>query len=992
MGAKADVDAVWAALKARTAPSRPAAAAAAPPPPAAGPTGRSTGRAAGGAGAGAGAAPEPTAGAELQYESVEDLEERLQRHLNALQDPEQRARARALQAVERLLLGPAGPAQDLLEQAAADFVGKALLKRLADPAGACREKAAALLIALVGAAPACAQPLLPYGFPVLEERFHLAGGSEPRPLVECAAYLQAHSHTKRIDIADLRERAAAKGAPAEASEEVRLLLVQLLRAFVQHADGGLGPYATDCIELLLTAAQDPFHEVMIAACGVVELLVEVLGQRLWQVSKALVAAYAPLLAHRRNKVRVAALKAVGAVMPLGAHETLLDLTSFVDPNLVSIKSFYGNELRINYMGVLASDQSAAVRKQFLHTLGTWLTTLRERLDHEARLVPYVLSGLIDPSAEIQAAALEWVGRLGEQYVADHEADLKDKLYYMPEEAHGHGWMLTGIHRAIEEGRLALPSPFAGRPSLGSRLLVQAHFKAMLHAILREFEAWKEEPKRKAARLLLVLLVYVEEYVSEHLHILLPAFCKAMGDPETSRFIVESSELVGRYVETGLAMHVLAPLAREGRELAARARAFRVLAGLARGTGFAGTMKAHAGEALALLRDAELVRTEDTQCKVAALDALRALADVAGDAICRDAATCGAAVEALLLLGSSPSGAHGARPPPPPAALADEALATLAARGGTSAGALARRHLAALLAGLDPPRSLQALLETSCLVRLAALVNAGGDAGAGTGGGVAAADATALLDKLLAAAALPTLGAQAAGEVAAAVAAAVDLGCAAGHLGGAAVRAAVGGLAGRAAAGAPRPAAALELRTVDTLLDYCASEALDVAPWFGPELLAQLLAPAAAAGSAEAARLAAVRAVASLARCTLGREVAPGLAAAGLAALQDRLADASDAVRGAALEAAAVCTRCWGAPPASTAAAAAADRGVLEGLAGALARHVPEESLDAGLAEPLQLALECLQDAAPGVLEQCVLAPPCDAGRHLREAAQRVVAA
>ena len=52
----------------------------------------------------------------------------------------------------------------------------------------------------------------------------------------------------------------------------------------------------------------------------------------------------------------------------------------------------------------------------------------------------------------------------------------------------------------------------------------------------------------------------------------------------------------------------------------------------------------------------------------------------------------------------------------------------------------------------------------------------------------------------------------------------------------------------------------------------------------------------------------------------------------------------------------------------------------------------EESLDASLAEPLELALECLQDAAPGELEQCVLAPPCNAGRHLREAAQRVVAA
>ena len=56
---------------------------------------------------------------------------------------------------------------------------------------------------------------------------------------------------------------------------------------------------------------------------------------------------------------------------------------------------------MNFCGKLAADPHPAVRREFLSLLGDWMTGLRERLDHEARLLPYVLSALNDEAPEIQ---------------------------------------------------------------------------------------------------------------------------------------------------------------------------------------------------------------------------------------------------------------------------------------------------------------------------------------------------------------------------------------------------------------------------------------------------------------------------------------------------------------------------------------------------------------------------------------------------------------
>ena len=726
-----DVGSVWAALKAREAPRG------------AGDAGAARARA-GGAGGGGGGGPasapaaekgvpqgadgalsEGVTSLEIGFEDADDMEEKLRRDLNVLKarGGDLSARLAVLRRLEGVVRGADN---ETLEAALVGFLGKALLKALDDPAGRCREAAAAVLLEALAEAPDSIQPLLPYAFPIIGERLGLVGGSEARPLVECAAHILQHSHTQRVDIADLRERARAKGSAREPSEEVRLLCMKVLHALVKGVGTGLGPYVPDCLEILLSAAQDNFYEVMIEACAVQVTLAGALGHRLHQVSKVLVAAFAPLLCQRRSRVRVAALRAISAVMPFGAHETLLDLTSFVDPNLVSIKSFYKSDARINYMGVLAKDPSTAVRQEFLDVVGGWLTNLNERLDHEPRLLPYVLSGLTDPVASIQASALEWVRVLGEQHVGDNEQEFKDKLRYMPREAHGHGWMLSSVLRAIEEGSLALPPPFTERPSLGCRALVQTRFVAMMHGIIRDFEQWQEAPKLKAAQLLQALLVYVEEYVTEHLHVLVPALAKAIvsTDGEVRECVNGCCRLIGQYVETAVLLHVISSAAGAGLELPQRKAFLKVLTSVISGSKFSGSAGKHVEEILDLISDDAILKSEALDTRTIATELMQALVEAAEEKFARDDQAFEDAALVLLQLGSP-------RSPSKDAKSSGEAKAVLEHLASSRSGApeeVLRQFGARLLGRILPMESMRPEVDVLAFTHFISLAFHGSSGG------------------------------------------------------------------------------------------------------------------------------------------------------------------------------------------------------------------------------------------------------------------------
>ncbi|GIL43408.1 hypothetical protein Vafri_1181 [Volvox africanus] len=641
-----------------------------------------------------------------------------------LKDSSQAARRKALQDVQSQLLdNPALSEKWLTERLEEDGLGKALLRRFDDPSDTNREMAVSGLLRLLQAAPHAVLSLLPYAFPVISER--------------------------------VRHREEGSKNLTEPCEEVRLALARLLHALVSLAGKSFGGYAGEAVELVAALCEDPFHEVQEEACAVVVTLNEVLGLRLQPVAKQLIASVLPLTTAKRHRVRIAALRALRPTMHQGAHEMILEMVAWRDPNVIPIKAFYGDDLKVNFCGKLAADPHPAVRREFLGVLADWMTQLRERMDHESRLLPFVLSALNDEAPEIQADAVGLLERLGTQYEQDHEKDLKDTVSYLPEEAHGIGWQAPGaagfVYGAIAAGEetvnggravFVLPGPLRSRPRLGTRRLVQINFGRIVGALSEEVTSWLLEARRRAAALLRTELVLVEEWSEQHLHLVMPALCKAISDPEVRPLIRDCCAIIGAFTDPELALQLLQPrVTDEAADLTQRAAALEVLACVVRGAGPRRAMDALLSALLDLLNLESLLSSEDTRIRRALLEIMEQLLATCGPACGRQASRLLWVCLHLRAPGRASAAQAGAGPGSLGAAEGGTAAAAAAALGcdGDPAGAVVEAvllprlaeacgfsggvdeiidaHRRELLEKLDPGSSPNVLLATGVLCRL-----------------------------------------------------------------------------------------------------------------------------------------------------------------------------------------------------------------------------------------------------------------------------------
>jgi len=424
-----------------------------------------------------------------------------------------------------------------LAEAATSLLAKPLLRRFEDSSERCRELAISAFSAMTARTEAVLE-LLPYAIPVLRDRLGPASSDSKDP--------------------------------TEGSEEIRVKLHALLRWLLDSAEMGISAYASDAVEIMEFTVEDSHADVLLEACGCLEVLVTHLGRRLQPVSKKLAWTFMPNLTHKRARVRVATLRALRGLMHCGAHETILDMVAFRHPNLVPIKAFYGEDQKVNYFGKLITDGSVQVRVEFIRVIGDWMTTLIERTDHESRLLPFVISALTDEADLVQREAAELMERLGVQHEKEHEKELKSTLYYMPEhfgeDLYGKG-----------EDALPLPPPFNGRPRLGARILVKNNFNMVVNPVIGEMSSWQVELRAKAAVLLRTMLVYLEDNATQHVQQLCLAFISASKDDAVVQQVGECCRLVGRFVRPGEWLGVLLDRLGPAHEANVRAGAVYVLA-------------------------------------------------------------------------------------------------------------------------------------------------------------------------------------------------------------------------------------------------------------------------------------------------------------------------------------------------------------------------------------------------------------------------------
>jgi len=556
------------------------------------------------------------------------LEAALQKDLNTLQDPDAAVRLRAVGRVEAALTGPLHD-DGVLADALEGSVGRALLLRFADTSERVREAAACLALGLIQRAPDSAMSVMPYVMPVLEERLI--------PLAQGTGGTGAGARTAGAAHAPGAVYTDPARKMLEPSETVRLLLLRIVRCLVESLEAGCAAYAGEVCEIVRNAAEDPFHEVNDEACQVAGLLARTLGRRLQPLSKQLVAWIAPLTTHRRHRVRVAAVRALQEVVMVGAHEMILELIAWKDPNVVPIKAFYEGETKVNFFGKLATDASQPVREAFLDAVGSWVTSLAERKDHEERLLPYLLSGLNDDAPGVAERAARWLDQLGELYERDKAEELKDKLTYLDAEAHGHGWMPAHMVARLETR--PYPWPLRGRPRLGCRMLVQEAFNRMYFPICQELVSWQDVPRLKAAALLRTFCLFLEDYAARMLHKVVPAVTAAVASlrpPSGSwggaglstdgarcmGFLEEACHLIGETTEPQmylkLLLHRVGP-ANEDTRL--RAASLQVLSWLLGGARVRGDVRPHLAAIVGALSDDALLRSHAALPKWAAAECL-----------------------------------------------------------------------------------------------------------------------------------------------------------------------------------------------------------------------------------------------------------------------------------------------------------------------------------------------------------------------------------
>ena len=109
--------------------------------------------------------------------------------------------------------------------------------------------------------------------------------------------------------------------------------------------------------------------------------------------------------HRHSKVRMAGLNALFDVLLAGQWKTSVNvlehMVGFRDPNIVPIKEFYDPSFKVNYFAMFVVDRSISTRECFYKMMAKILTDLPDRIDHEGRIFPYLISGLYDENDGIR---------------------------------------------------------------------------------------------------------------------------------------------------------------------------------------------------------------------------------------------------------------------------------------------------------------------------------------------------------------------------------------------------------------------------------------------------------------------------------------------------------------------------------------------------------------------------------------------------------------
>lgn len=288
----------------------------------------------------------------------------------------------------------------------------------------------------------------------------------------------------------------------ETSEEIRLLLVTLLRTVISKSTDVVLNYPKEICSIVVNGVNDNFAEVKRESCECASEFAE----KFHHHSDELINAMLMATKHKHFRVRAAAINGLAKVVCYTTKESIV--------------------LVCGTLGECLLDRNHQVRYAVFKTVSYWFLTLRSKFLYTPYMLPLVLTYLIEGNTE----TLQIWDEIGSQYVAENRDKLKEKNDLLPQH-------LDNYPENIR------------RPNVGCRTLVQDNAGKILPALVAELDDWKVEVRVKASELLVIIVLHVESYVIPFLDTLLPAMFKSCTDEETivARNVINSAETMGYFI-------------------------------------------------------------------------------------------------------------------------------------------------------------------------------------------------------------------------------------------------------------------------------------------------------------------------------------------------------------------------------------------------------------------------------------------------------------
>ena len=310
-------------------------------------------------------------------------------------------------------------------------------------------------------------------------------------------------------------------------EEIRILYLKLLETLICHENAvkdDFRLFVQDIVNITRTLCMDPAPNVVFTACNFCKTLAINFGKDLlFYFNSILSRGVLYALSHKQAKLRIAALDALDKLMYCSPNkknvEIMEQLIGFRDPNIVPIKDFYEVSTKFNYLAFLSSDSNQGVLLKLYEVIFDWLLNTEDRVDHESRLIPYVLTGLFNKNENVAKYVLEKFNEMGELHEKTNAKDYREQKEY--------GVDAPWIKYINKNKDLNIPYPFpiTQRPCLGCRKIVLSYIRRYIKNLTREFEGIDNDIKYKVSNLLLYSIVYSEEGIVEYLDGILLLFMK-----------------------------------------------------------------------------------------------------------------------------------------------------------------------------------------------------------------------------------------------------------------------------------------------------------------------------------------------------------------------------------------------------------------------------------------------------------------------------------